>query len=92
VEQVYKEEAKDEEVAEGEYEEDQIKVEKEVQQVPPKTPNKIVQKNHPSDHIIRNKDARIETRRKICSPKQLHLALLSLIEPNNFEESIKDEF
>jgi hypothetical protein len=28
----------------------------------------------------------------MCSPKQLHLALLSSIEPNSFEESNKDEF
>jgi hypothetical protein len=92
VEQVYEEEAKDEEAAEGEDEEDQIEVEEKVQQVPPKTPRKRVQKNHPSDQIIGNKDAGIETRRKICSPEQLHLALLSSIEPNSFEEANKDEF
>jgi hypothetical protein len=40
VEQVHEEEAKDEEVAEGEDEEDQIEVEEKEQQVPPKTPSK----------------------------------------------------
>jgi hypothetical protein len=49
-------------------------------------------KNHPSDHIIENKYSGVETRRKICSPEQTHLALLSTIEPNCFEEDKKDEF
>ena len=70
---------------EGEDEEDQTEVEEQVQQVPPKTPSRRVQKNHPSEHIIGNKDARVETRRRICSPEQLHLTILSSIEPNNFE-------
>jgi hypothetical protein len=63
MEQLYKEEAEDEEEVEGEDEEDQTKVEDQVQQVPPNTPRKRVQKNHPSDQIIGNKDARVETRR-----------------------------
>jgi hypothetical protein len=50
-----------------------------------------VQKNHPSEQIIGNKDVRVETRRRIRSPKQQHLALLSTIEPSNFEEVSKDE-
>ena len=60
--------------------------------MPPKTPNRRVQKNHPLDQIIRNKDAGVETRRRICSPEQTHLALSSMIEPNSFEEASKDEF
>jgi hypothetical protein len=59
--------------------------------VSPKKPNKQVQKNHPLDQIIGNKDVGVETRRRICSPKQTHLALLSTIEPNFFEEASKDE-
>ena len=58
----------------------------------PKTPSIRVQKNHPSDQIIRNKYAVVETRRKICSPEKTHLALLSTIEPNCFEEANKDGF
>jgi hypothetical protein len=91
VEHVYKEEAKDEEETEGEDEEDQIEVEEKEKQVPTKTPIKQVQKNHSSDQIIENKYARVETRRRIHSLEQLHLPLLSLIEPNNFEESNKDK-
>jgi hypothetical protein len=60
--------------------------------VPPKTPRKRVQKNHPSDQIIGNKDVGVETRRRIRSPEQMHLELLSMIEPNSFEEVSKDEF
>jgi hypothetical protein len=60
--------------------------------VPPKTLSKRVQKNHPSDQIIGNKDARVETRRRICSREQTHLTLSSTIEPTCFEEANKDEF
>jgi hypothetical protein len=82
----------DEEEVEGEDEENQTEVEDQVQQVLQKTPSKRVQKNHPSDHIIRNKDAGVEIRRRINSPEQMHLALSSMIEPNSFEEANKDEF
>jgi hypothetical protein len=57
MEQLYEEEAEDEEEVEREDEEDQTKVEDQVHRVPPKTPIKRVQKNHPSDQIIGNKDA-----------------------------------
>jgi hypothetical protein len=60
--------------------------------VSPKTPSRRVHKNHPSYQIIGNKDAGVETRRRIHSPEQTHLALLSTIEPNCFEEANKDEF
>jgi hypothetical protein len=49
-------------------EENPTEVEEKVQQVSPKTPSKRVQKNHPLDQIIGNKDAGVETRRKIHSP------------------------
>ena len=77
---------------EDEDEENPTEVEEQVQQVSPKTPSKRVQKNHPSDQIIGNKDAGVENRRKICSPEQTHLTLLSTIEQNCFEEANKDEF
>jgi cell division protein FtsN len=65
MEQLYEEKTEDEEKVEGEDEEDQIEVEEKIQQVPQKTPSKRVQKNHPADQIIRNKDAGVETRRRI---------------------------
>jgi hypothetical protein len=77
---------------EDEDEENPEEEEEKVQQVSPKTPSKQVQKNHPSDQIIGNKDVGVETRRKIHSPEQTHLTLLSKIEPNCFEEANKDEF
>jgi hypothetical protein len=58
MEQVHEEEAKEEEVAEGEDEEEKLEVEEKEQQdlqVPPKTPRKQIQKNHPSDQIIGTK-------------------------------------
>jgi hypothetical protein len=48
-------------------------------------------KNHPPEQIIGNKYVGVETRRRIISPEQQHLALLSTVEPNNFEEANKDE-
>jgi hypothetical protein len=71
MEQLYEEEAEDEKEVEGEDEEDLIEAEEQVQQVPPKTPSRRVHKNHPSDQIIGNKDAGVETRRRICSPEQI---------------------
>jgi hypothetical protein len=41
---------------------------------------------------METKMARVETRRRIYSPKQTHLELSSMIEPNSFEEASKDEF
>jgi transposase InsO family protein len=92
MEHIYEEEEEDEKEVEGEDEENVIEVEEQVQKVPPKTTSKRVQKNHPSYQIIRIKDAGVETRRRICSLEQMHLALLSMIEPNFFEEANKDEF
>jgi hypothetical protein len=59
--------------------------------VTPKTPSRQVQKNQPSDQIIVNKDAGVETRRRICSLEQMHLEFTSMIEPTYFEEANKDE-
>jgi hypothetical protein len=92
MEYLYEEEAEDEEEVEGEDEEYQTEVEEKVHQVPPNKPSKRVQKNHPLDLIIGSKDVGFETRRRICSPEQTHLALSSTIEPNSFEEANKDEF
>jgi hypothetical protein len=67
MEQVHKEEAKEEE-EEGEDEEQHLEAEEKEQQdlqVPPNTPRKQIQKNHPLDQIIGKKDARVETRRRI---------------------------
>jgi hypothetical protein len=68
------------------------KEEEKVQQVTPKTPSRRVQKNHPSNHIIGNKNTGVETRRRMCSPEQTHLSLTSTIEPTCFEEANKDGF
>jgi hypothetical protein len=92
MEQPFEEEAEDEKEVEEEDEENLTETEEQVQQVSPNTPSRRVQKNHPSDQIIGNKDAGVETRRGICSPEKTHLALLSTIEPNCFEEANKDEF
>jgi hypothetical protein len=56
MEQLFEVEANDEKEVEEEYEENLIEEEEQVQQVPPKTLSRQVQKNHHSDHIIENKD------------------------------------
>jgi hypothetical protein len=90
--QPLEEEVEDEKEVEDEDEENSTETEEQVQQVSPKTPSRRVQKNHPSYQIIGNKYAGVETRRKIRSPEQTHLAHLSTIEQNCFEEARKDEF
>jgi hypothetical protein len=92
MEQLFEEEDEKEVEEEDEDEENLTKAEEKVQKVSSKTPRKQVQKNNPSDQIIGNKDAGVETRKKIRSPEQTHLTLLSTIEPNCFEEANKDEF
>src|ERR1700678_3137557 len=94
MEQLFEEEDEKEEEEEDEEEDEEnpTEVEEKIQQVSPKTPSKRVQKNHPSDQIIGNKDARVETRRKNHSPEQTHLALLFTIEPNYFEKASNDEY
>jgi hypothetical protein len=70
--QPLEEEAEDEKEVEEEYEENLTETKEQVQQVSPKTPSRRVQKNHPSDQIIGNKDAGVETRRKIVIQTHLH--------------------
>jgi hypothetical protein len=91
MEQLFEKEEEKEEVEE-EDEENPTETKEQVQKVSAKTLRKQVQNNHPSYQIIGNKDEGVETRRKIYSPEQTHLALLSTIEPNCFEEANKDEF
>jgi hypothetical protein len=50
-----------------------------------------VQKNHPPEEIIGNKYVVVEIRRRIPSPQQRHIALLSIVEPRSLEESINNE-
>jgi hypothetical protein len=67
MEQIFEQEAEDENEVEEEDEENPTKAEEQVQKVPPKTTRRQVQKNHPSNQIIGNKDAGVETRRRIRS-------------------------
>jgi hypothetical protein len=56
MEQLFEEEREDEKEVEEEDEDNPTEAEEKVQQVPPKTLSKRVQKNHPPDQIIGNKD------------------------------------
>ena len=68
--QPLEEEVEDEKEVEEEDEENPTEIEQQVHKVSPKTPSRRVQKNHPSDLIIGNKYAGVETRRRIHSPEK----------------------
>ena len=55
------------------------------QQTESKPPSRIVQKNHPENQIIGDKNKGVQTRRKLIkASEQSHIAFLSMMERNNF--------
>ena len=58
-----------------------------------KTPNRWVQKNHPPEQIIGDRSTGVETRRRkqMQTPEQVHLSLLSIVEPKDVEEAKRDK-
>ena len=61
--------------------------------IPSKTPSRRILKNHPEEQIIGNINSGVGTRSKRQESITLHeqVSLLSLIEPKNVEEAIKDK-
>jgi regulator of extracellular matrix RemA (YlzA/DUF370 family) len=55
----------------------------------PKPPSKRIQKNHLESQIIGDKNARVETRRKLTFDSE-H-AMLSMIEPKSLKEAKKSK-
>jgi hypothetical protein len=52
--------------------------------------SRIIQKNHPASQIIGEKDKGVQTRRKLIkTTEQSHIALISMLEPKNFNEASK---
>jgi len=52
---------------------------------------KYVQRHHPEENIIGDRDEGVQTRRRILiTPKRKVIALLSMIEPKTFAEASKD--
>ena len=83
---IEEEEHKEEEIDEEEQEEEE-------EREPPNTPSKTkyVQRHHPEEKIIGDKDEGVQTRRRITiTPKRKFIALLSMIEPKTFAEATKD--
>jgi regulator of extracellular matrix RemA (YlzA/DUF370 family) len=56
----------------------------------PRAPSKRVQKNHPKSHIIGDKSAGVETRRKLTFDSEKKM--VSLIEPKSVNEDIKSKY
>ena len=84
-EQEYQEEEPQDEEEQGSIQQEPL--------TPLKTPNRRVQKNHPSNQITGDKSTGVETRRRKQGQtlEQAHLSLLSIIHPKNVEEAKRDE-
>jgi hypothetical protein len=53
--------------------------------------SRITQKNHLESQIIGEKDKGVQTRRRIIKDtEKSHMAFISMVEPNNFNEANKD--
>ena len=58
----------------------------------PKAPSRYTQKNHPEDQIIGDKRKGVQTRRQLTEQtEEVYIAMLSQIEPKEFEEASKDK-
>jgi hypothetical protein len=77
----------------NEYQEQEVLEEEERMETPQlKTPSRYVQKHHPKSHILGNKKTSVKTRRKrIDTSTSTNIALLSMIEPQNFVKEIQDD-
>jgi hypothetical protein len=54
--------------------------------------SRIIQKNHPASQIIGEKEKGVQTRRKLIkTTEQSHIALISMLEPKNFNEASTDD-
>ena len=54
--------------------------------------SKIIQKYHPASQIIGEKDKGVQTRRKLIrNTEQSHIAFVSMLEPESFNEASKDD-
>lgn len=57
-----------------------------------KGPSRHTQRNHLENQIIGDKSEGVQTRRQLVEKsKKVHIAMLSQIEPKNFEEASKDK-
>jgi hypothetical protein len=62
------------------------------QQTTSNSSSRITQKNHPASQIIGEKDKGVQTNRKIIkNTEQSHISFISMMEPKNFNEAIKDD-
>ena len=66
-------------------EQEDFKEEERMETSQPKTASRYVQKHHPESHILGNKEAGVQTRRKLIDTYTFEkFSLLSMIEPQNF--------
>ena len=75
---------------EGEPQEEPQEEPEEQTRMEEKTPSRYVQKHHPESQIMGQKEAGVQTRRKLAESSS-YLALLSSTEPQNVNEACKDE-
>jgi FtsZ-interacting cell division protein YlmF len=56
------------------------------------TSSRIIQKNHPASQIVGENEKGVQTRRKLIkTTEQSHIALISMLEPKNFNEANTDD-
>jgi FtsZ-interacting cell division protein YlmF len=54
--------------------------------------SRIIQKNHPASQIIGEKEKGVQTKRNLIkTTEQYHIALISMLEPKNFNEANTDD-
>jgi FtsZ-interacting cell division protein YlmF len=85
--------SEDEQVQESENEDSELDEDSDTQtdsnqQSTTNSSSRIIQKNHPASQIIGEKDKGVQTRRKLIkTTEQYHIALISMLEPKNFNEA-----
>jgi hypothetical protein len=89
--------AEDEQVQESENEESELDEDSDTQtdsnqHSTTNSSSRFIQKNHPASQVIGEKDKGVQTRRKLIkTTEQSHIALISMLEPKNFNEANKDD-
>lgn len=72
--------------------EDEVHPENELGEAPNKTPNRYMQKNHPEEKIMGNKNDSLQTRRRLSrNNEQVNLCLMTEMEPKTFKEASKSD-
>lgn len=71
--------------------EDEEQFDGEQEEAPSKSPNRYVQKNHPEDQIVGNRNEGVQTRKRLAiNNEQVNFFLMSEMEPKTYDEATTD--